>query len=397
MASIFDPADKGLTRAPVDDFFAGPNSAVIDDEDWLRTVSEAEQVLGRRRGGKKTKRFGKNLLAAVVGGYTGIVPRGLVDTNGRPNGQRAEGGSTDRDIRETVHDKTGMFIYPGQSVDTPKEDVVFMQEYDDSGASLSDGWRDQGGLPETLGGLLQHEELYKHYPELANMPLSEETDQRYAGSYGGVSEDAPMGGMSINKSMDDNELIKTILHESQHYIQDLEGWPGGGAPGAHNFDSYTDANPKMAEAIYSQWDNAKTQSEADQIEEEAGVHAYQNIAGEILARDVESRFDKRNQLNYAKDSLFNPENPGYSPRSDENRDSLLGKLESRMADVNSTYPYSERDMSNSYPHEMPIPKYLSPKLIKNAMANREGDEYADEAGRYAESLLRDALIENALK
>ena len=153
----------------------------------------------------------------------------------------------------------------------------------------------------------------------------------------------------------------------------------------------------MAEAIYSQWNNAKTQAEADDIESRAGVHAYQNIAGEILARDVESRFDKRNELNNAKDSLLNPEHPAYAPRSDENRDGLLGKLEARMADVNSTYPYSERDMTNSYPHEMPVPKYLSPKLIKNAMANREDDKYADEAGRYAESLLRDALIESALK
>ena len=207
MASIFDPKDKVAARAPVDQFFAGPNSAVIDDEDWLNTVSKAEKVLGRRRGGKKTKRFGKNLLAGVIGGYTGIVPRGLVDTNRNPNGQRAEGGKTDREIRETVYDKTGMFMYPGQSINTPKEDVVFMREYDDSGASLSDGWREQGGLPETLGGLLQHDELYKHYPELANMPLSEETDQQYAGSYGGVSDDAPMGVMTLNTSMDDNELI----------------------------------------------------------------------------------------------------------------------------------------------------------------------------------------------
>ena len=40
-----------------------------------------------------------------------------------------------------------------------------------------------------------------------------------------------LGRMKLNSLLGDDDALDTILHETQHYIQDLEGWPGGGTVG----------------------------------------------------------------------------------------------------------------------------------------------------------------------
>ena len=106
MASLLDPALAHLKRAPVDEFFAGRNSAVIDDEEWDKSVSQAERILGRERGGKNFKEGLGNALAGYM--VTGSIPINL-----RKNGNldSAEGSDHDKDIRAGVHEKTGLFMY----------------------------------------------------------------------------------------------------------------------------------------------------------------------------------------------------------------------------------------------------------------------------------------------
>lgn len=363
MAGIFDPALKDLQRAPVDEFFAGRNSAMIDDDEWDLTVSQAERLLGRKRGGKN----------------------GNLDS--------AEGSDDDMAIREAIQEETGLFMYPGQGIKTPPKDVAFMQEFDDSGASLSEGWRDSD-MPSTLGGLLQHEELYKHYPELAQMPIVNEEDPQLYGWYGDVSEENPIGMMGVQSQASDGEVLGTLLHEAQHYVQDLEGWPAGASHGARKtLESFAAGQPDR----FKQWDDA-FRREPEGSEREASIRddvnweSYANASGEILARDVEDRFDKRNELNAAKDALVNPKNPRYYPnRKEESKDHLLGRLNSQSDSLDTTYPYLERTYDNRYPHDISESEEIMPLLMTAAMGSRKGDKHAEKSKNYAEGLLEEIM------
>lgn len=386
MAGIFDPAKQGVMRAPVDEFFAGRNSAMIDDDEWDKAVWQAERILGRERGGRNFKEGVGNALAGYM--MTGTVP---IKLGKNRNLDAAEGSDDDKGIRSAVQEKTGLFMYPGQSIKTDPADVAFMREFDDSGASLVEGWRDGDSLPKTLGGLLQHEELYKHYPELADMPLEFDEDPQFYGSYGGVSEQNPIGVMGANINQPQDEMLRTLLHESQHYIQDLEGWPSGGSPGNHAMRNFASWHPDVAENIDRVYDGLSPAGQAEMAEDVEGM-TYGNIAGEILARDVEDRFDKRRELEGKKDTLLNPDNPSYYPdRSEESKNHLLGRLNKQSEQIDRTYPYIKRDDWSNLPHEMPVYEDAMPLLMTAAMAQRSDDKYAEGSKKYAESLLDEIL------
>ena len=362
MASLLDPALAHLKRAPVDEFFAGRNSAVIDDEEWDKSVSQAERLLAKKR-----SRSG--------GGWGGSF------------------AGNDDDGRSDVQKETGLFMYPGHGVDTPPEDAVFMQEFDDSGAALTEGWRD-GAMPTTLGGLLQHEELYKHYPELANMPIVNETEPQLLGWYGDVSKDNPIGRMGVQSRASDGDVLGTLLHEAQHYVQDLEGWPAGAAHGARKtMESFAAGQPGR----FAHWDRQyrdapEGSNEERWAREDADWESYANASGEILARDVEDRFGKRNELSAEKDTIVNPENPRYNPhRAEQNVDALMRSLGRQSDALDSTYPYIKRTDDNRYPHDIIEDEELMPLLMTAAMSGRKDDKYAESSRNYAEGLLEQIM------
>ena len=83
-----------------------------------------------------------------------------------------------------------------------------MQEFDDSGATLVDGWRDGNAIK--LSDILNHE-LAQALPELADLPLeASDLGQRRLGSYGGVSSEDPLGTMRINTRLPDQKLMDTL-------------------------------------------------------------------------------------------------------------------------------------------------------------------------------------------
>lgn len=82
----------------------------------------------------------------------------------------------------------------------------------------------------TLGEMLHHPELYKNYPQLRDLPVEHEgLDPKFAGMYNVAGEVPGKGAhMQINSELARSrpELMKAILlHESQHAIQDIEGYP----------------------------------------------------------------------------------------------------------------------------------------------------------------------------
>ena len=72
---------------------------------------------------------------------------------------------------------------------------------------------------KTLGEVLHHDELFRQYPELRDMLVREETDPKIAGRY------VPGEDKHISLNPRDPDRLATILHETQHAIQDIEQHP----------------------------------------------------------------------------------------------------------------------------------------------------------------------------
>lgn len=142
---------------------------------------------------------------AVINGKPSASANGFRGAKQNPNknmfiGQKAKGFSP--------HDPTAYRADDGQ----------LRNEISDKGAYL----KHQG---DTLGDILHHPELFDRYPELRDLPVkhTDDANDPYAGYYqaGDAFNDKHM---SLN-SATFNDPVKTVLHETQHAIQDIEGYP----------------------------------------------------------------------------------------------------------------------------------------------------------------------------
>ncbi len=110
-------------------------------------------------------------------------------------------------------------------------------EIPDTGAKWKAGTRRQTGdsaiqfdptwTSSKLGDLLDHPELFKAYPDLAEMPLSAVPRQLAAAGYAGGY--TPGAGIMLAPGEAGNAL-SSGLHEVQHAIQEKEGFARGGTP-----------------------------------------------------------------------------------------------------------------------------------------------------------------------
>jgi len=107
------------------------------------------------------------------------------------------------------------------------EDNKWRFEIDDSAASLAKGGvqRLHDMEASKLPQLLQHEEVYAQYPLLKNINVQIEKNPKYAGRY-----DPETKTMFINPNASADEILKTVLHETQHIIQFVEGFATGTNP-----------------------------------------------------------------------------------------------------------------------------------------------------------------------
>jgi len=72
-----------------------------------------------------------------------------------------------------------------------------------------------------LNELLEHEGLFKAYPELKNVEV-------YPGDFGGASQNGLV--IDLGKRGSHDAVHGTLLHEVQHVVQDIEGFSRGGSP-----------------------------------------------------------------------------------------------------------------------------------------------------------------------
>lgn len=79
--------------------------------------------------------------------------------------------------------------------------------------------------PRTLGDLIKHPKLFEAYPELGNIAISfdKNVESGKAAFHPGFNEIVLSSSDKLNK----NVLKKTLIHEIQHVIQEMEGFASG--------------------------------------------------------------------------------------------------------------------------------------------------------------------------
>lgn len=119
-----------------------------------------------------------------------------------------------------------------------------------------------------LGDILDHPDVYKAYPDLANMPVtlkSNATGKSTGAFYPDVNR--------ISYDAKNPEAAKSgLLHEMQHVIQQREGWASGG-------------NPEIMRGLMGGDELANLYSQRELN------NAYRSLAGEAEARLTQARMN----------------------------------------------------------------------------------------------------------
>ena len=180
------------------------------------------------------------------------------------------------------------------------------------------------GAGNKVGGALKHDELFSKYPELKDINLSREPSNALRGSYDKDQNRITVGGGETLTS-DPEESKSTALHELQHAIQEKEGWARGGSPESEaNMDRETLEKVHKVQGLISDSMNLKDSDEwvynsssieeilktskadndikewalnivrggnksIDEFMSNTPYRSYQRLAGEIEARDTQSR------------------------------------------------------------------------------------------------------------
>lgn len=114
-------------------------------------------------------------------------------------------------------------------VDNTPEGIVYESPYSrtlsQSLMDMLDGVPAKPKGPKKVGDILDHPELYRHYPDAAKIPLqSMGFDMASLGLY---HPDRGSIGLAANN---EDGMLSTLLHEVNHYIQHQEGFARGGSP-----------------------------------------------------------------------------------------------------------------------------------------------------------------------
>lgn len=138
----------------------------------------------------------------------------------------------------------------------------------------------QAARTKPLSEVLEHPDLYRAYPDVADIPIGREPNS-FMGFKGSYSD----GEIGITENVRDKR--STALHETQHAIQEREGWPRGNSP-------YAVANhpdPAVQEAYADEIKRRLETSGDTYIDAQAKAKhsVYERSWGETQARNTQAR------------------------------------------------------------------------------------------------------------
>lgn len=194
----------------------GTFAGVDQDDEGNITLDPKMMIAGAAAGAVGAKTVSKMLAGTRLPGLKRGDPVRAETRRLRAAAKKLKGFGFSPD---EIHKETGMW---------QAEDGRWRYELDDSKAKVNLDAIPKDGSTTLDLVLTNHPELYKRYPQLANMPVSLERDPSNKGSYRtGTDPVTNPGALFVRK----NDAYKdTVLHEVQHAVQYIEGHARGGNP-----------------------------------------------------------------------------------------------------------------------------------------------------------------------
>lgn len=178
-------------------------------------------------------------------------------------------------------------------------------EFDDSGAKLAHNPNmlerlNKQGRPfvlDDLSNTLSHNALYGAYPDAAGVQVQHNLGGiPSGGAYNPASDRITLEGSALGHAT--GEAKSTLLHETQHAIQEREGFARGGVPSQFYSSTGTISGNTLAPEAQKIFDSALSDNSVGMSEAEklfrlsaATKEAYRRLAGEVEARNVQTRMN----------------------------------------------------------------------------------------------------------
>lgn len=217
---------------------------------------------------------------AMTGSMPFGVPSGALRTFGGRAAATADHSALDRAAGMQAAGARPESIWQGTGWGLGRDGVLRFEIPDDA-ARL----RPHDGSPtNSLGSLLDHPALFDAYPQLRDVSVFHRPEL-------GPNAAADPARNRIALNLSDPQALDSLLHETQHLVQRTEGF----APGASPIDPALAAHPQVAQAaaLRQRLDGldapAQALALADRTDQAARMSAYRTAAGEVEARNVETR------------------------------------------------------------------------------------------------------------
>jgi hypothetical protein len=291
------------------------------------------------------------------------------------------------ELKEKVRPSSQKDLFPKALTEARKEVKGKIGE-------LKDEIQARGKNPSTQGleakYIFEHPELYKAYPELADLNITTGGGDRSSGTLGALSVIPKSGdrpgamAMDIYHSGLSRDPTSISLHEMQHAVQTLEGMGPGGSPtmafsdpiaqqilkrrldeirSPGTFEEFQRANrfpeDKAREAYeeyvrtYKPFINPKIERE---VQKEAAMEYYRRLAGEAEARAVQDR-----QLMTPQQRMETPPAASY----DVPMEDLIVKPPREYAEGGEVGNGNSKAAFGFFPHMRPRRSRQDPEAAKN--------------------------------
>lgn len=175
-------------------------------------------------------------------------------------------------------------------------------EVSDAGAGMRMAWNWLAQESTPLKGVFHHpsKKLLDAVGKIG--VLASEMPPQLRASFYDSNQFPELGGWSmiqLNKGMNEKSAASSLLHELQHAIQSIEGWPRGSSTEALAHGEEGKARTlelfrnilDVADQARSQWGDLNDKAVAKEILQEALYRTYRNHPGEVEAREVQKRFE----------------------------------------------------------------------------------------------------------
>ena len=245
-------------------------------------------------------------------------------------------------------------------------------------AWISDkGLKSTGNMnPKTMGGIMDHDLLYSAYPELKDAPVESVPFEKSAGFRHGYFL---QGKLFTNDPTD----VATALHESQHYIQNKEGW----------FDENTDKDilVQAREFDKKMWDD-KTGVDVPVANDNVYRARDDEVQAHLVNRTLVNGIPKEGAMRTIRSQLAKTQLNPYIMREKGFEEVLLNNNKLDAWDYNEyqlgdhryeAMPGTKNEAAQSYPKGVNEDGSMMDAEVQEAeLANYKALKYKEAANRY---------------